>query len=147
MSKMLLLTFTLVFFAHEVGASPIHVLSHRELNEKADVVLIVRAIETRNANGPDPVVAIDERNSSFMSPVVTELAVLAAIKGEVSEKSITLPHYRLDLEKSGRIAINGPMLVEFQVHQKPDDPFNNQSLGRTYLVYLVKLSTGEPSLI
>ena len=103
-----------------VMARPVTILSYRELLDQSDVVLIVRATEIREAREGDPI-ATTSRESSlrYLTAIVTKFRVLAAIKGDFTQKTFVLAHFRLDMAKAERNGLagvgNGPNLASFRM--------------------------------
>lgn len=98
-------------------ARPVPLLSYDQLLQRADVVLIVRPVATRDAAEGDPIIGLEPSREDTLTPVVTSMRVLAVVKGACEEKSLLLPHYRMDWPKAKRNGIgaiaNGPNLVTF----------------------------------
>lgn len=135
----------MVFSFADVGiARVVPRWSYARLWKESDLVLIVKAGETRDATIVDPVLPFDnEHDQLYLTAVVTELEVLAVLKGHFEHKRIELSHYRLDWEKLDAHGIkavgNGPNLTVFEAQQNRvsrSDPI--VSIEVDYMVFLKK---------
>lgn len=125
-------------------ARPVPILSYSELLSQSDVVLVVRATEVRDAREGDPIATTDRDASIYLTAIVTNLRVLAVLKGDFSQKSFVLAHFRLDMEKARRNGIegigNGPNLASFSISKVDDD--NGRPSDGDAIIFLKRKQDG-----
>lgn len=120
-------------------------LSYEQLAKKADFILVVRAIRTRDAHDGDPIVEM-KRGEKYLTPVITHIRVLATLKGKIDSKEIHLPHYRVDHVKAKENGLNGwgngPALVQFpeSANDVADSP---EPRAGDRLLFLIKDDGGK----
>ena len=122
--------------------------SYHRLFDESDLVLLVHVTGTRDAVSKDPVVPLDkESDGERLTAVVTEMNVLAVLKGDYKRKIFVLPHYRLDwtkLHARGMTTItNGPNLAHFESEPKDiSGPGWGAKVDIDYMVFLKHAPNG-----
>jgi hypothetical protein len=74
-----------------------------KLFKNADLVVVVKALATKDVDDPKP-------PKDYLVCTVTTFQVLQVVKGEFKDKELRILHFRL---KEGRSVANGPSLVKF----------------------------------
>lgn len=139
---------TMAVFASLCQARFVHIPSYDELFAKADVILIVRPEETRDAQADEATQPLGVTgHDDYVTAVVTPMKVLRVVKGDFKQKTMNLPHYRLDMEKAARNGRgglgNGPSLVEFAKKEESINEFDDLPSERDYMLFMKKLKDGE----
>lgn len=148
MRTALALIITLALSANHSQARIVHIPSYDELFSKADVILIVRPGETRDAQGDDVTQPLGVSDlDDYVTAVVTPLTILRVVKGDFKQKEMDLPHYRLDTEKAARKGHgglgNGPALVVFAQKDENVNEFDDLPCERDYMLFMKKLKDGQ----
>jgi hypothetical protein len=108
---------------------PIKHWSFQELNEKADLVIIGKAVSTKDSKNW----VYDNPTDTTWVNVDTVFKVSTVLKGKLKNKKneVSLRHYRFYNAK-GELIIGGPSFVEFY-----------GKLNHTYLIFLKKNEIGQ----
>ena len=94
------------------GRMPTEGQSYREMFDKADLVVIATAVETKDTNEH-----LKLLNSVNVVGVETQFKTRLIIKGPKNLKQFVLHHYR---EPNGEFVENGPALIHIPGGQHPD---------------------------
>jgi hypothetical protein len=80
---------------------------YEKLFKRADLIVIVKPLEVREANIQDDA----KPPQDYLTGIVTKFKILHVVKGEFKKDNLEIVHFRL---KKDRRVMNGPLLVSFQ---------------------------------
>jgi hypothetical protein len=113
-----------------------------KLFKEADLVIIVKAISTREAKADDGAHP-PEQYRDFLEGIVTRLKVVHVVKGDYVQEKLDLVHFRY--KKVTKPVIDGPSLVSF--HSKPipiqGDFWSASITEPEYMLFLKKSKDGR----
>jgi hypothetical protein len=104
---------------------------YEKLFKRAELIVIVKPIEVRDANSQDSAKPPED----YLEGVATKFKLLHVVKGEQKQDKLEVVHFKL---KKGTQIGNGPLLVSF--HTKPfaleGDGWARNVTESTYMLFL-----------